>query len=544
MITAKYVVSTPNAEATMAYIARVSSPKDVLEKYKEPERLLGYCMRNGHWSVFEHAHLTIEVEAPILVTRQILRHRSFVFSEFCVSGDTLISTVTAGGRVKLRPIRDLYTLQDDTRWGRLVRVYDEESKTLVSARVKEVFRTGVKEVYRLTLQNGKSLVATADHKIITPGGWTRLGELVPGSSVVGTNGVPTYQDKDWLALQRSNVPRKGLSQIAEAAGVTIHTIRKWLRIHGLQFTRQEVAEYTPVWNKGKPSEEQPGYRKLKSDATREKMKAASRRGAESEFYIDGRGTSWRMQVASWQNKYRLRLLTEAGEQCSQCGGKKDLQIDHRIPVALRPDLAFEYSNLQILCSPCHKQKSKEERETLAWSYVKSVELVGQQETYDMEIDHVSHNYVANGIITHNSQRYAEVPEEFLILECRTQDHKNRQSSHVSTDAELNYWWQTLQTDVSDILLADYRMALSKGIAKEVARAILPMSTMSTIFMTGSVRSWVHYLQTRLDVATQKEHREVAILCATILAEHFPIVYEAMNLKEESDAAPKKQNEED
>jgi thymidylate synthase (FAD) len=198
----------------MAYIARVSSPKDVLEKYKEPERLLGYCMRNGHWSVFEHAHLTIEVEAPIFVTRQILRHRSFTFSEF-------------------------------------------------------------------------------------------------------------------------------------------------------------------------------------------------------------------------------------------------------------------------------------------------------------------------------SQRYAEVPEKFLILECRMQDHKNRQSSLPCTDPNYDLWWDNSQEDVYDILTRLYQEALSKGIAKEVARAILPMSTMSTIFITGSVRSWVHYLQTRLDVATQKEHQEVAILCATILAEHFPIVYEAMNLKEES-----------
>lgn len=79
---AKLISITPRAEKTMAYIARVSSPKSITEKYQDPEKLLKYCAKHGHWSVFEHAHMTLEIWAPKSITIQMLRHRSFTFSEF------------------------------------------------------------------------------------------------------------------------------------------------------------------------------------------------------------------------------------------------------------------------------------------------------------------------------------------------------------------------------------------------------------------------------------------------------------------------------
>ena len=77
-MTAELISITPEAEKTMLYIARVSSPN----QESEDTRLLGYCIRNAHWSVFEHAFMTIEIETSRAISPQILRHRSFTFSEF------------------------------------------------------------------------------------------------------------------------------------------------------------------------------------------------------------------------------------------------------------------------------------------------------------------------------------------------------------------------------------------------------------------------------------------------------------------------------
>ena len=120
-----------------------------------------------------------------------------------------------------------------------------------------------------------------------------------------------------------------------------------------------------------------------------------------------------------------------------------------------------------------------------------------------------------------SQRYAEATN-FITRECRLQDIKNRQNSNDTDDTKLKQWWE----DEQGFLLADiqklYEEALSKGIAKEVARVILPEGlTMSKMYMNGTLRSWLHYIDLRKDNGTQKEHREVAIKCREAIGEYFP-----------------------
>ena len=107
-----------------------------------------------------------------------------------------------------------------------------------------------------------------------------------------------------------------------------------------------------------------------------------------------------------------------------------------------------------------------------------------------------------------------------------QDRKNRQSSIESDDADLCDWWISEAGRVMDDAQALYESALEKGIAKEVARFVLPLATPTRLYMTGSVRSWLHYLKARLDPATQQEHRQVAIDVADVFSETFPVISEA------------------
>jgi thymidylate synthase (FAD) len=130
-----------------------------------------------------------------------------------------------------------------------------------------------------------------------------------------------------------------------------------------------------------------------------------------------------------------------------------------------------------------------------------------------------------------SQRYADVSlinkGEMELRECRLQDTKNRQNSLETDDEDLGWWWSNIQQTAWDDAMADYSMAIKRGIAKEQARALLPEGmTMSRMYMSGTMRSWIHYLKQRLDPSTQKEHRQVAEQALTILRGVAPITMEA------------------
>lgn len=133
-----------------------------------------------------------------------------------------------------------------------------------------------------------------------------------------------------------------------------------------------------------------------------------------------------------------------------------------------------------------------------------------------------------------SQRYADPTKDlsFTTREARLQDTKNRQNSIETDDIRLNEDWNWYQRQALDAARKAYQWAIDMGIAKEVARAVLPEGlTMSRMYVNGSIRSWIHYLEVRTDIATQKEHREVAMACAKAIAEIFPMITEFNHAEE-------------
>lgn len=126
-----------------------------------------------------------------------------------------------------------------------------------------------------------------------------------------------------------------------------------------------------------------------------------------------------------------------------------------------------------------------------------------------------------------SQRYAEATE-WEKREARLQDLKNRQNSVVTDDKELQEQWNMVQAKLIKNAEDAYKWALESGIAKEQARAVLPEgNTMSTLYMAGSLRSWIHYCELRRGNGTQKEHAEIADKCWEIVGIHFPDIVKAL-----------------
>ena len=124
-----------------------------------------------------------------------------------------------------------------------------------------------------------------------------------------------------------------------------------------------------------------------------------------------------------------------------------------------------------------------------------------------------------------SQRYAEA-NAFVIREARMQDAKNRQNSIPTTDFTLQDMWIIKQNKLLEQVQKTYQWALDNGIAKECARAALPEGlTMSTMYMNGTVRSWMHYIKVRTHESTQKEHRMIAEECKQCLLEIYPSLRE-------------------
>jgi len=129
-----------------------------------------------------------------------------------------------------------------------------------------------------------------------------------------------------------------------------------------------------------------------------------------------------------------------------------------------------------------------------------------------------------------SQRYADPVREldFVLRDARLQDPHNRQNS-IDIDLQndehrfLTYQWEQMQQRVVNEAKNAYTWAISKGIAKEQARAVLPEGLMeSRLYMNGTLRSWIHYIQLRSANGTQKEHSEIARVCAGVIAEIFPL----------------------
>jgi thymidylate synthase (FAD) len=123
-----------------------------------------------------------------------------------------------------------------------------------------------------------------------------------------------------------------------------------------------------------------------------------------------------------------------------------------------------------------------------------------------------------------SQRYAVQDAPMHYREARMQDKNNRQSSFPTKDEAVEKTWYSIQRDVEITTQAYYQEAINAGIAKEVARAILPEGmTESRLFVSGSLRSWIHYVEVRTDPSTQKEHRDLAERCAEAIDPFFPYI---------------------
>jgi len=165
---------------------------------------------------------------------------------------------------------------------------------------------------------------------------------------------------------------------------------------------------------------------------------------------------------------------------------------------------------------------------IKWGHWSPLEMVNACLEIDTTRD------IAHQIVRHRSfsfqefsQRYAnpkDMGDMFELSEARLQDEKNRQNSIEVDDVLLQTHWEQQQKRIIDLSKEVYDWALERGIAKEQARKVLPEGlTKTRLYMNGTLRSWVHYIQLRGGNGTQKEHMDIAHACANVIAEIFPMI---------------------
>lgn len=156
------------------------------------------------------------------------------------------------------------------------------------------------------------------------------------------------------------------------------------------------------------------------------------------------------------------------------------------------------------------------------------------EQVDMTVEIITTREIAPQVLRHKSFSFSEfslryaTAMDYEAYDARRQDDKNRQNSLDDLDSETKEWFLDAQEDVWNYSYDRYQTAIGKGIAKECARSILPLNTVTRMYMKGSVRSWVHYLDVRCHPATQKEHRDIALAIKEIFIAQFPTVSQALN----------------
>jgi len=529
---------------------------------------IGHILEVGHGSVLEHAVFNFIITGVSRsFTHELVRHRAGM--GYCLAGDTKIySDHRCHGRregVKKWTIAELHRMQA-TPHGRSrlkllrPRCLDEAEGEFTNGRVRAVASSGMKDVFRVRLEDGKTITCSKDHRFLTREGWKSLDEIAGGLRILSTfavshgrldeaiavNGQAAYKDADWLRREYHDRNRS-LSEIAADCGLTVSGLRNWVRKHGLYKKPGSWTTGVEPWNKGKRyrggwshSEE---TKRMLSEAKVGELNPAWKGGITRESTVLRRGVETLRQPVLERDAFRCRL-------CG-CGGF--LEIHHIVPIWARPDLAAEITNLASVCIPCHDSMAGRELEFVErfgaaapdpesmmprrrgrgralvprWRKIAEITHAGVQETYDIEMDGDHHNFVAEGIVTHNSQlsqRFVDESECAFVEPDAIADDPALHAIWIDAIRSCQSAYQTLADGLNAKFADVSDKTLRRKKAREAARSILPNATETQIFVTGNARAFRHFIEMRGDEAADAEIRKVAIAVLKALQEESPNLF--------------------
>ncbi len=522
------LVKSSASDADVLFAARVSTlgEQSLEELQKDPERskgLINYLMRDRHGSPFEHNSMTFFISAPIFVFREFMRHRV----GWCIAGDTEITLESEAGNLRRRTIAELYKLWHMGVEDRLPHSAGGVTWHSRAGKWMAQVRRGETNHYLGLYENREAAEsAVAEFREANPS--TRLRKL----ESVRRNHVRCY-DEETLLAQRAkivDVIESGVKPLIKITTASGRTLRSTV----------DHAVLTPE-----------GWRKAGELAVGDAVMVAGTGPAPSQALIP---PSLRRGIGVWTSMQRERLIKEV-DACHLCGQdfpRDQLALDHVVPVAGDLTLALDEKNLAPACEPCHTAKSGGEQ-ALARRGGKvakavpdpivAIEPDGEEMTYDLSVEGPWHNFLANGIVVHNSYneesgRYRELESVFYVPdESRKLVQEGRPGKYVfveGTEEQQKLVARTMEESYIQAYEA-YQEMLAAGVAREVARAVLPVGLFSSMYATCNARSLMHFLGLRTQHELAKvpsfPQREIEMVGEKMEAEWMklmPLTHAAFN----------------
>jgi thymidylate synthase (FAD) len=562
----------------------------------------------GHYGPLEHGQIVLNVGwFPHSVMQQARTHRVGVsFDVQCLAADTEITFLHRSGalrRIRIAELHDLWTHGERAHRARglrgrqgeetgtyrrdcrrrlqkmKLRVLNEDTGVFETSHIRDVICSGLQPVYRLTMEDGRSLDCTANHRLFTPEGWQTMGEAVglrtrlDGSvrsfrrtARVMANGQVAagsgaYRDQHWLREQIESGASVG--EMADRAGCSATTIRAWARRHQLHLPQSDT-RFQPgqkPWNlnpaapwrqrewlsqhlaAGLHGDEMAELAGCSAEAIKKWVylhgltlnrrahgERITQRGPASNFWKGG-VSSERLLVGAWTRQVAPQVHQRFDFTCQRCGLRGSDRQPHAhpiVPVHADPDLADELDNLEASFAAALQPG----KNTVGWSSkpspqgrklrahpltVTNVEYLGEQITYDLEVEEPWHNFVANGLVVHNSMRYTgdricraadgalDLEEVFYLRPVG--NYSDRQGKKYAYTAEQ----RAVDLEICRAAADRYRDLLAAGFAEEHARGILPFDYRQHFVVSFSLRAFLHFLDLRAKLDAQEEIRALCEL---------------------------------
>tara|TARA_R110000868_G_scaffold298903_2_gene559089 strand:- start:21604 stop:23313 length:1710 start_codon:yes stop_codon:yes gene_type:complete len=486
----------------------------------------------GHWGPLEHPSIALDCVGFVHnVMVQARTHRVGVSFD-CLAGESNI-TVKKGSKVKTKTISDLYEMYKRGEKLPLIRNLNESRGYFDYAEIGKVFKNTQKDLYIVTLEDGKQFKSSLDHRIFTENGWQRLKDLSVGNKVA-CNGVSLsliedarakYTNPIWMA---SELKTKNPKQIAMNLGVSYEVIKKYAYKFGLTW------EIKKDHNKGKKldtshfTEEQKQLRKENGIRNISKAhKKIKEIGHPSRKYPDDSEN----RVYNWQRYNRERILEHYGKICSNCGDKTKLHCHHKTSVKDDISQAYDIGNYEVLCSSCHIKEHKSLRTHFV--PITSIEFLRTDITYDIEVNGKYHNFVCDGVVVHNcqSQRYTGR----RVLKVASGDLKPEEVYYVRPAGLYldrkghKYEWtqEDYERQLKFCLAASERYTEGyekRGMAEEHLRDYIPQNIRQNFVVSFSLRAILHFLDLRAKLDAQLEIQALCSGMIPVVKEWVPEIF--------------------
>lgn len=483
------------------YIGHYGSDKEIIQAARmstggtnksdeEDRKLIDYLMKNKHTSPFEMADIIFEVQAPIFVFREWQRHRTL-----CLDGDTLIyfdakMKQKRPRSVVKKSIKDIWERLYIKKSGKgnnpncgwpinnmLLRCLNENSKEIINSKIIDVIKSEPKQMVKITTQSGKSLIATRKHKIYTPTGWTILGEAIDNNLLIAVQGTKRNKLQKWHPKIDTN------KEI-------------WRTVVGFEKVYQ-------VSNQGRVKNNKRILTQNYDDYPRVILGKKPNRN----------------------HKYVHILVLEAFI------GPKPIGMEARHKNHNRWD-----SRLENLSWGTHVENSQDSIQddrfvklVAVYEPIIKVQDAGIRDSYDLVVQGPHHNFVANGIITHNSfnelsGRYSEMPNLFYVPEDNRYGKQGKINKQGTGDLLSEEDRRKLKWNIENEQIdarTEYEQKLAIGLSREIARINLPLSQYSRMRVKGNLLNWFRFIDLRSRSNAMWEIQQYSNAIFKFLTEIFP-----------------------